>query len=110
MARFHDENGFALFDWDKATGRTVWYKENADGTTTWRTDYPVENIIKQNAEQRVIAGDSWKGEMHQIASIPLNIAHDGALGEAIKEQDQKWINRWLNDSDNRAFRTKEGNV
>ena len=110
MGRFHDADGFALFDWDKATGRTVWAKENGDGTTTFRTDYPVDSIINQNAEQRSIAANNWKGDLHQIASIPLNIAHDGALGQAIREQDDKWLTRWLNDGDNRAFRTKEGTV
>lgn len=110
MARFRDENGFALFDWDKATGRTVWYKENGDGTTTWRTDYPVDQIIKQNADQRNIAGAGWKGDYHRIASIPVGLVHEGSLGQAVQEQDDKWLTRWLNDSDNRAFRTKEGTV
>lgn len=110
MARFRDNDGFALFDWDKTTGRTVWCKENGDGTMTVRTDYPVEDLVKQNAEQRSIARNDWKGDLHQIASIPLNIAYDGALGEAIREQDTNWVARWLNDSDNRAFRTKEGHV
>lgn len=110
MPRFHDENGFALFDWDKATGRTVWVRENGNGTTTWRTDYPVDSIVKQNAEQRNIAGSGWKADYHQIASIPLNMIHGEGLGEAIQNDDQKWISRWLNDSDNRAFRTKDGTV
>lgn len=110
MPRFRDENGFMLFDHDFATGRTVWCKENGDGTTTWRTDYPVDQIVKQNAEQRSVASTNWKGDYHHIASIPVGMVHEGDLGQAAKEQDDKWLSRWLNDSDNRAFRTKEGTV
>lgn len=109
MARFRDENGFALFDWDKATGRTVWYRENGDGTTTWRTDYPVEQVLKLNAEQRNIARPDWKGDYHQVASIPLNVFYD-KLGQAAAEQDMNYVSKWLNDSDNRAFRTKDGKL
>ena len=110
MPRYRDADGFALYEWDAATGRTVWFKENGDGTTTWRTDQPVDDLLRQNAGQRNIARNDWRGDLHQIASIPLNIAYDGALGDAMKEQDTKWLSRWLNDSDNRAFRTKEGRV
>ena len=110
MPRFQDENGFNLFDWDKMTGRTVWYKENSDGTTVWRTDHPVDDIIKTNAEQASIASNNWKGDYHQIASIPAHMVHTGDLGQAVREQDDAWLSRWLNDGDNRAFRTKGGRV
>ena len=109
MARFFDDDGFSLYEWDKYSGRTVWMKETVEGTI-FRTDYPVDSITKLNAEHRAIADRAWKGDYHQIASIPLNLLYDSGLNEAATQQDGKFLSKWLNDSDNRAFRTKEGRV
>jgi hypothetical protein len=70
----------------------------------------VEQTIKENAEARASASSNWKGEYHRIASIPLNIAHQSGFVEAITQQDDKWLSRYLNDSENRAWRTKDGTV
>lgn len=109
MPRFTDDQGFDLVDWDAASGKTVWAKEEF-GQTVYRTDYPADSIIKLNGEQRNIAEKAWKGDYHHVASIPLNEVHGSGLVEAFSQNDQKHINRYLNDSDNRAWRTKEGNL
>ena len=100
-----------LFEHDHETGRTVWYMQ--DGPYThWRTDYPVENLIEANQRHRNMASNGWAGDYHLVASIPQNILYDENLGlsRAHNEGDDKYLSRWLNDSDNRAWRTKEGKV
>lgn len=98
-----------LFDHDPKLKRTVWARENGDGTTTYRTDYEVDPTVNANQAQRNMAEKGWRGDYHQIASIPLNIYYD-QLASAAREGDDKFLSRWLNDSDNRAWRTKTGRV
>lgn len=104
-----DANGFTLVDHDKKTGRTVWSYFDGE-KDIYRIDYPVEETIKENAEARAAAGTNWKGEFHRIASIPLNIVHASGFADAISQKDDKFLSKWLNDGDNRAWRTKEGKV
>jgi hypothetical protein len=98
-----------LVDHDLKLGRTVWARPNPDGSTTYRTDYMVQPTIDQNTAQRNLAKRDWGGDYHHIASVPLNVFHD-QLAEASRQGDDKFISRWLNDSDNRAWRTKDGTV
>ena len=49
------------------------------------------------------------GDWSRIASIPLNIYHE-QLAEAQSQKDEKYMSKWLNDPDNRAFRTFGGTV
>ena len=108
MARIRDGE-WQLVDHDFQLKRTVWMRTNADGTTTARTDYAVDDTIEANKAMRAEASSKWAGDWHKVASIPLNVFHD-QLAEASRQDDDKFINRWLNDSDNRAWRTKGGNV
>ena len=109
MPRFYDENGFFLFDHDEKLGRTVWARTNDDGTTTFRTDYRVDPTMDANTAMRNMASPGWKGDWHKVASIPLNIYHD-QIAEATRQDDMRYLSKWLNDSDNRAWRTKEGTI
>lgn len=104
-----DADGFELFDHDALTGRTVW--KYFDGEkTVFRTDYPVDQLISVNAEQRAISQRGWAGDLHHIASIPPNVAWDSGMVDAFNQNDDKFMSKFLNDSDNRAWRTKEGTV
>ena len=102
----HD--GWTLYEWDPKIGRQVWYRENPDGSVTWRSDYEVEPTIDINAAQRNMAAPGWAGDYHHVASIPLNILYDSGMAQAHTEGDNAFVSRWLNDSDNRAWRTKDG--
>ena len=103
------DGDWELFDYDFKTGRQVWATQNADGSTTFRTDYPVTDTLDINTEQRNMSRPDWKGDYHQVASIPLNIFYD-ELAEAAKQGDDRYISKWLNDGDNAGWRTKEGRV
>ena len=109
MARFVDEHGFELVSHDAAMGRTVWMAV-VNGVTTYRTDYTVEKIINANKEDAAeCAGAGWKDDYHRIASIPVGVYYDKLL-EAGRQDDDKYLSKWLNDSDHSKFRVKEGSV
>lgn len=105
------DGDWRLFDHDFQTGRSVWVMEDGN-KTHWRIDYPVERLVEANTVARNNAGTGWKGDYHRIASIPQNILYDENLSliKAHEEGDDAYLSRWLNSSDNRAFRTKEGRV
>lgn len=103
------DGDWSLFDYDFQTGRQVWVIDNPDGSQTFRTDYPVESVMKENKDFRNALDPGWKGDWHKIASIPLNIFHE-QIAEASRQDDEKYLSRWLNDGDNAAWRTKEGRV
>ena len=102
-----DENGFTLVDVDHASGRSVWSYFDGE-KTVYRVDYPVGQTIQANAEKMSSATTNWSGEWHHVASVPLNVAWDSGLVDASSQRDDKWMSRFLNDSDNRAWRTKPG--
>jgi len=103
------DGDWVLFSHDPKLGRTVWALENPDGSTTYRTDYMVQHTVDINQAQRNIAAQGWKGDYHHVASIPLNVYYD-QLAEAAKQKDDKYLSKWLNDGDNRAWRTKDGMI
>lgn len=98
-----------LFDSDIQLGRFVWVRHNPDGSSTFRTDYRVDPTVEINRAQRNMAEKNWKGDYHMVASIPLNVFHE-ELAEAARQNDNKYLSKWLNDSDHRAWRTKSGRV
>lgn len=108
MPRYYDGD-WALYSHDPKLGRTVWVLENGDGTTTFRTDYRVDPTIDENTAIRNMTENNWKGDWHRIASVPLNVAH-AELVEAVNQDDQRYLSKWLNDSDRAAWRTKGGRV
>lgn len=108
MADVYD-GAWRLFSYDATTGRSVWVLHQ-DGRMVFRTDYPVENLIRDNAAARVEAAGSRFGELSRVASIPLNVYHDSGFAKAHREGDSGFMRRFLNDSDNSAWRTKEGRL
>ena len=100
---------WTLFSSDMKLGRYVWARQNPDGSTTYRTDYVVDQTIKANADMRNAASKGFAGDWHKVASIPLNVYYD-QLHEAVQQDDLKAVSRFLNDSDNRAWRTKDGRL
>lgn len=102
---------WTLVEYDPATERSVWQMVDGD-KVIFRVDTPVHKTLEENTYFRNSAEPGWKGDYHRIASVPMQLLYDENLGlnKAILNGDDKYISRWLNDSDNRAFRTREGNV
>lgn len=94
---------------DIKLGRFVWYLHTPDGQTVVRTDYRADPTIEANKAQRNMSERGWKGDYHLVASIPPNVFYD-QLAEASRQGDEKYVARWLNDSDHAAWRTKEGRL
>ncbi|MGV2071667.1 hypothetical protein ACQZ4Z_13015 [Agrobacterium vitis] len=103
------DGAWTLFDYDFKTGRQVWHLFDGE-KDVFRTDYRVDDVMGINAECRNMAAPGWKGDYHLVASVPLNTAFDSGLAQAQAEGDDAFVRRFLNDSDNRAWRTKEGRL
>lgn len=105
------DGDWTLFEWDPATGRTVWQMFDGE-KVVFRIDTPVQSTLDENAIARNATPAGWKGDYHRIASVPMQLLYDENLGlnKAIQQGDDKYVSRFLNDSDNRAWRVKEGNV
>ena len=94
-----------IFDTDPLTGITrYWHvKDNGEYVieTVQKVDVDEANTRARNATDK---RTKW-GEMARVASIPLSVYYE------LKRQgivdDQKAFKKWLNDPDNRVFRTRE---
>lgn len=108
------DGDWILMSADPVSGKSTWMLPDGDGrgNPVIRTSYPVDALLAENTAVRNEARKAWTGDYHRIASIPLNKVFDQNLGlnEAFMQGDDKYTSRWLNDPDNRAWRTKEGRV
>ena len=98
-----------LLDIDPKTGirRYFSYDDDQDQFTI-RTEQRVDDQIEANKAEFNAHQGGWKGDMHKVASIPLNIYAE-LKAKGILD-DPKRLKAWLNDPDNRAFRTRPGRV
>lgn len=100
---------WTLFSSDIKRKKYVWRRKNADGSWTFRTDYVVDDVLDSNAAERNLAAKGWAGDWHAVARVPKNTAWEHLM-EPMQQGDHRYVSKWLNDSDHRAFRTKEGTV
>lgn len=73
----------------------------------------VTDIVEHNKRLLNDAESGWKGDMHKIASIPLSVYYDLKKRGIIDDPDdpkQAKFKKWLEDPDNRVFRTKAGRL
>lgn len=103
-----------LFSHDPLTGITREFHHDPmdpEGKFLINTIQDVEPIIEANRESynAVNTRIGSNGEtLTRVASIPLNIYFE--LQRAGITKDPVAMKRWLNDPDNRAFRTRAGTV
>lgn len=100
---------WTLINHDFQMKRTSWARQLPDGRTEVRTDYDIEDTIEANKAMFNEASSTWAGDWHKSASIPSGIYYD-KLYEAVAQDDMAYVSRFLNDSDNRAYRTKGGKI
>ena len=99
-----------LFDRDAALGMTQYFHYDDDKDEfTIETRQDVSSLVELNKSKfnQIDEKARW-GELSQVASIPLNIYYD--LKKKGILDDKKKLRAWLNDPDNRAFRTRPGQV
>ena len=101
-----------MLDYDPATGTTQWFHfDNSTGKMGLETQQDVTAIVEstKGAFNPVDERANWKGDVHRVASIPMLIYNDLAkISNNFK--DQAVIRKWLNDKDNRVFRTRPGKL
>lgn len=97
-----------LFSDDPVTGVRRWfYYDHATDEWHIETEQNVTDLVALNQELAK-ADVGGYGDMARVASIPLSVYFQ------LKEQgvidDEQRLRAWLNDADNRFFRTKLGRV
>ena len=79
----------------------------------YRTEYLYgKALLEENERHRnAMSGQKW-GDAALVARIPMNVLMNQKTGlyDAITSGDDKYLNKVLNDADNRAFRTREGTL
>jgi len=100
-----------LFDINTETGtRKMWHYDAEKDEATIETIIDATQIVSDNKERFNLFDEkaNWKGDMHHVASIPMALFYQ--MKAEGKLDDQAYMKRWLNDPDNRAFRTRPGEV
>jgi len=67
----------------------------------------VTSIVEANKREYNDAPERW-GEWTKVGSIPLSVYYELERKGILK--DQVALAKWLNDPDNRAFRTRPGTI
>lgn len=99
-----------LFDENPLAGtRTIFVPMGDDGDFKLVTQQAIDPILEDNQENRKERDRNtrWK-DINHVASIPLNIFWE--LKEKGIADDEKAMKKWLNEPENRVFRTREGRV
>jgi hypothetical protein len=99
-----------IFDTNKELGITrTWHYDEEKDEATIQTQQDVTDVIEENKNEfnQIDERAKW-GEFNKVASIPLSLYYQ--LKAEGKLDDQAYMKRWLNDPDNRHFRTRPGEV
>lgn len=106
---------FIPFVGNAAQGIKRWLDYD-NGELTIVTQQDASDLIEQNKREMSHSEGHWRGDIHKVGSIPLTVYYDlikrglvSADGNVIDHDEvQREMTRFLNDSDNRLFRTKHG--
>jgi hypothetical protein len=100
-----------FFDHNADFGITQWFSQSTDGKEfTIQTTQEVSPYLEA-AKKSYNTFDErtpWKGDMHKVAKIPIDLFFK--LKKQGVTDDPAKFKRWLNDSENRYFRTRPGRV
>lgn len=97
-------------DYDPVTGVTRWWIQIDEKHAAICTQTPVDGLFDRNRELYANSLSKRWGDGQVAASIPLDVYYASGYAEADKNGDDKWKKRFLNDPDNRKFRTFKGRV
>ena len=96
-------------------GRRTGMYEHNDGRVTFDTVQDVEPILEYNKMMMNEYGDKLtpgkRGTWHKVASVPVNVWEQWLLDtDNAIQKDKKLLSKYLNDPDNRFFRTSPTNL
>lgn len=101
-----------LLSYDPLTRIKTWWHEDVMGNITVHHEQDVEDLVARNRAQYNAHSDHgptrWKGNWHHVGEIPMSVYHD--LEEQGILHDKSALFKWLNDPDQRDFRTKPGRL
>ena len=102
-----------LLDKDNVRQKVAHNTDN--GEIVIATEQDVSNIIEQNKKEYNATNGRWGEDVfdNKIASIPLTVIDDlnkQNIMRGFHVIDQKKFKAWLNNPDNRFFRTRQGKV
>lgn len=97
------------WSYDPVTRKRVSFCENEDGTLLWHTETDVEGLVDSNKAAFNDSADKRWGDGKVVASVDLP-TYWNKLVPARLNGDDAYLKRWLNDSDNRAYRTFKGTI
>jgi ribosomal protein L19E len=100
-----------LFSENKDQGiKRIWHENAETGDVTIETQQDVTAVIEANKAiyNAVDEKANWTGEWHLVASIPESLYYK--MKAEGKIDDQEYMKKWLNSSDNQFFRTRPGKV
>lgn len=105
-----DVTNTRLISENKEIGQKQYWHDHDDGSVTVETVQTVDGVAEANKQNfnQFDERAGWKGDMHKVASIPMSIFYD--LKRKGILDDPAAMKRWLNDPDNRVFRTRPGTV
>lgn len=100
---------------DKDIIRSKVAHQDGNGGIVIATEQDVTDIIEQNKKEYNMNTGRWKEDVleNKIASIPLTVIdtlNQKGIMKGFDVIDQKRFRDWLNDPDNRFFRTRQGKV
>lgn len=100
---------------DKDIIRSKVAHKDGNGGIVIATEQDVTDIIEQNKKEYNMNTGRWKEDVleNKIASIPLTVIdtlNQKGIMKGFDVIDQKRFRDWLNDPDNRFFRTRQGKV
>ena len=97
-----------LLNDDSFTGIKTYFDYDADtDEAVIRKEQDMTAIIESNKREFNAAPDRW-GEWTKVGSIPLSVYYE--LERQGITKDQEAMKKWLNDPDNRYFRTRPGTI
>ena len=105
-----------VLEWDSSTKTKTSFifeesssGKESDNTVVIETTQDVTSIVQDNKRLFNEKDRHQKhGEFSKVASIPLSLLHQ--LDQQGITKDKKRFKAWLNDPDNRAFRTRGGRI
>ena len=103
-----------LLSKDAATGKEIYMNQGSDGSTVIETTQNFDTLLKINKQM----ADDWRygnmrgtqRHMQHVAEIPNVVYHHLVEKFGKPSENPKAWKQWLNDSENRAFRTGGGHV
>lgn len=99
-----------FFSKDDEQGITRYFHfDDETGQATIQTQQDVTAIIEENKQEYAQTDERARwGEWSRVASIPMSIYFQ--LKAEGKLDDQAYMKKWINDPENKYFRTRSGQI